>query len=137
MTTEYTKRFRRGGFDLTRGTWRTMLPAGTARTLHAHSGADFERGRVGHRNGPQIAGTEYDVSDGTLPEEQPVHTGGAPGTGLAQRSSSASKVRKPSQTLPARMGPVWATVKVVGREYDTTPTVVCKDCNKQYCGGLS
>ena len=112
------------------------LPAGGIRVVSSHSGADFERGRLGHRNGPQIPGTEHDVSDGTMPEEQRGQTGGAPGTSLAQRSASASKVRRPSQTLPARMGATWATVSVVGREYETSPNVTCKDCGHSFSGGL-
>lgn len=76
------------------------------------------------------------MSDGTMPEEQRGQTGGAPGTSLAQRSASASKVRRPSQTLPARMGATWATVSVVGREYETSPNVTCKDCGHSFSGGL-
>jgi hypothetical protein len=86
--------------------------------MSSHSGADFERGHLGHRNGPQIPGTEHEVTDGTQPEDGPR---GAPGTGLGQRTAAAGRVRKPSQTLPARMGPVWATANVIGREYETTP----------------
>ena len=80
------------------------------------------------------------MSDGTMPEEGHSAGGvtcGAPGTGLAQRSASANKVRKPSQTLPARMGPVWSTVTVVGREYETMPNVKCKDCEKSFSGGVT
>ena len=43
----------------------------TTRVLHAHTGAEWEAGRTQPRNGPQIAGREDEVSDGTMPE-QPV-----------------------------------------------------------------
>ena len=46
-----------------------MQEPGTARVLHAHTGADWERGRTQQRNGEQIAGREHDVSDGTQPED--------------------------------------------------------------------
>ena len=103
------------------------------RIASAHSGADFEAGRLGHRNGEQVPGTEHDVSDGTQPEQMVC---GTTGTGLAQRSASSHKVRKPSKTLPARMGPVWRTVTIVGKERETNPQVKCNDCGKTFCGGL-
>jgi hypothetical protein len=106
------------------------------RTLSAHTGDDFERGRVGHRNEEQVAGTEEDVTDGVQPEEaQERGARGAPGTGL--NSTVRSRVRKPSQTLPARMGPIWRTVQVVGREYETNPNVKCSDCSKTFSGGVT
>ena len=81
-------------------------------TVTRHSGADFEGGRVGHRNGQQLPGLEHNVTDGTWPEEEPQQHRGAPGTGLAQPSTAPGRVRKPAQTLPARMGKVWSTVNI-------------------------
>uniref|UniRef100_A0A6T9CQT5 BED-type domain-containing protein n=1 Tax=Haptolina ericina TaxID=156174 RepID=A0A6T9CQT5_9EUKA len=62
---------------------------------------------------------------------------GVAGTGLAQADVAPGKKWKPSQTLPARMGPVWATVSVVGKEYETCPNLVCKDCEKSFSGGIT
>ena len=41
------------------------------RVVTQHTGADFEAGRVGHRNGPQIAGTEHEERE----PEQRFHIG--------------------------------------------------------------
>ena len=101
--------------------WQQM--AGRIRILSAHSGEDFERGRVGHRNGEAPVGAEPSLSDGVQPEEDIAR--GAPGTGLG--TAACNRVRKPAQSMPARMGPVWLTVNVTGKERDTNPDVQCKD----------
>jgi hypothetical protein len=115
---------------------RTLQEGGTARVLHAHTGAEFESGAVHAARGrnephpgvePEPAGP-LDADDGAR--------GGMAGTGLAGTRDAAGKVRKPAQTLPARMGPVWATVRVVGREYTTNPNLVCKGCDHTFSGGV-
>jgi hypothetical protein len=103
------------------------------RTINAHSGADWEGGRVGNRNGPTIAGQEHDRSDGTMPEDD--GRAALAGTGLA--SAGQARVRKPAQKMPRRAGPVWATVRVIGKHYETCPTVECIDCGRQFGGGLT
>ena len=45
------------------------------------------------------------------------------------------KKRKPAKTVPARMGAVWQSVEVVDREYETNPSVRCKNCNHRFAGG--
>ena len=107
--------------------------AGRIRILSAHSGEDFERGRVGHRNGEAPVGAEPSLSDGVQPEEDIAR--GAPGTGLG--TAACNRVRKPAQSMPARMGPVWLTVNVTGKERDTNPNVQCKDCGKAFSGGVT
>ena len=104
-----------------------------ARVINAYSGADFEGGRVGHRNGPAIAGQEHDRTDGTAPEDDGRR--GLAGTGLAKEGQV--KVRKPAAKMPMRKGPVWATVRVIGRHYETTPQLECIDCGVQFSGGLT
>ena len=90
--------------------------APAARVFHRqHTGADFEAGRLGHRNGEQIPGTEHQVSDGTQPEEDARR--GPAGTGLA--TNQGARARLPAKSLPKRTGPVWATVDVTGRHYET------------------
>jgi hypothetical protein len=106
------------------------------RVVTQHTGADFEAGRVGHRNGPQIAGTEHEVSDGTQPEDNAAPRDRGPaGTGLA--TNQGQRTRPPAKAMPKRAGPVWATVDIVGRHYETTPQVKCKDCGISFSGGLT
>ena len=108
--------------------------APAARVFHRqHTGADFEAGRLGHRNGEQIPGTEHQVSDGTQPEEDARR--GPAGTGLA--TNQGARARLPAKSLPKRTGPVWATVDVTGRHYETSPQVKCKDCGQTFSGGLT
>ena len=49
--------------------------------------------------------------------------GGGSTSGGSGGGASGSNIprRKPAQTLPARMGPVWRTVEVIGKEMDTNP----------------
>lgn len=94
----------------------------------SHSGAEFEAGSLAARNGAQPAGQDS-VNDRREDES-------SPRTGLDQGVPQIAK-RKPAVTLPARMGPAWATVKVVGKEYDQNPQVVCLDCDASFCGGVS
>ena len=106
------------------------------RVVTQHTGADFEAGRVGHRNGPQIAGTEHEVSDGTQPEDNAAPRDRGPaGTGLA--TNQGQRTRPPAKAMPKRAGPVWATVDIVGTHYETTPQVKCKDCGISFSGGLT
>ena len=48
-------------------------------------------------------------------------------TGLAQTSGNNCK-RKAAQTLPARMGKIWATVTVIGHKYETKSGLVWVWC---------
>ena len=53
---------------------------------------------------------------------------------LAPRASAAPKSRVKRTAAPVRTGMIWASVTIV-REHDTTPTVQCNNCPKQFCGG--
>ena len=46
-----------------------------SRVLHSHTGAAFEAGRLGHRNGPQIAGNFFRKIDCFCFEQQTLKAG--------------------------------------------------------------
>ena len=52
-----------------------MQEPGTARVLHAHTGADWERGRTQQRNGEQIAGREHNRRLRRHPQPEDWHSG--------------------------------------------------------------
>ena len=100
------------------------------------TGADFESGRAHERlgrNEPQPPGVDLDFQPaGDDPNEQR----GLAGTGLGAPRTVSTSRRPPAKTMPARMGPLWATVEVVGRHYETNPNLRCKDCSHTFSGGV-
>ena len=104
-----------------------------------HTGADFESGQVHAtrgRNEEQPPGAVAPEPLGVEAESgQPAR--GVSGTGLAAAAVAPGKKRKPAQSLPARMGAVWASVRVVGKEYETNPDLECKECGKAFGGGIT
>ena len=51
------------------------------------------------------------------------------------KAAGGSKKRAAPVMMPLRTGKVWATVTVVGKEMTQSPSVVCKDCGRSFCGG--
>jgi hypothetical protein len=96
-----------------------------------HTGADFEGGRLGHRNGEQLPGDNR-VFNAREDDNSALRTG----IELSTPRTTSVK-RKPAVTLPVRMGAVWATVDVVGKERETNPEVVCRDCSSSFRGGAT
>ena len=100
-------------------------------TVTRHTGTDFERGRVGHRNGQPML--EHDVTDGTRPEEE------RPTTGLHHQPALLSGGQRARQAparraVPAREGDVWATVRVhpdPANLMNLQPKVDCLTCGKK------
>ena len=55
--------------------------------------------------------------------------------GLDQGPDPDRVTKRPlAKTMPARMGAVWKTVEVVGRHYETNPSVCCLDCSLAFAG---
>ena len=110
---------------------------GTYRVVSAHTGAEFESGECDRRRG------RYEPNPGVEPEpagsldSDQQQQFGRQGTGLDTHEHNPNKKRAPARTMPARMGPVWATVTVTDRHYETNPKVVCKDCSKVFSGGVT
>ena len=98
------------------------------RVAATHTGADFEAGRLGQRNGEQPHG--HDTVKRQRRTRRPAHWP-QPETG------NDGKKRKPAVSAPARMGPIWATVQVTGKERETNPELKCRDCGHPFCGGVA